>query len=427
MFEIFSDMTDGVCVFDVKGYMKYINSAASKILGLNTSDSYIGKRIVEIIPIIETNDRFMQVFLDFIASKKAAENLIDLENEDGSIRHVRVSVNLFESDKLTGEKAILMLLTDYTELLKVRDVLERYTSKEIAKAALEDYNADQRGGSLVDATVMFCDIRGYTALSGEVPATTLVEVINHHFSVMDRIIGKYDGTVMEFLGDGILASFGVPGRHDDHAYRAVACALEMQNAMSEVREWNTRHGISPFEIGIGINSGLMIAGNIGSKKTMKYQCIGQQVNLAGRIESYSVGGQILISKSTYDNISADVEIKSIRKVVPKGTTTELEIYDVCGVGGEYSVSLEQENEKMVPLKSPMPITFCMVNGKKTGTVRYGAAIWKISDKGAVISTQHPLELGDNIMISYNGEVYAKVTSVGDGEVTVRFTSISLSN
>ena len=103
------------------------------------------------------------------------------------------------------------------------------------------------------------------------------------------------------------------------------------------------------------------------------------------------------------------------------------IYDVCGVGGEYSVSLEQENEKMVPLKSPMPITFCMVNGKKTGTVRYGAAIWKISDKGAVISTQHPLELGDNIMISYNGEVYAKVTSVGDGEVTVRFTSISLSN
>lgn len=422
MYELFRDLTDGVCIFDEKGCLKYINASAGSILGLDITDDLIGRRIAELVPIIETNDSFLQVFVDFLTDKTCAENLIDIENDDGSIRHVRVSVTHFEADRQTGERAILMLLTDYTELLKVRSVLERYTSKEIAKAALEEQDGDSRVGKLVDATVLFCDIRGYTALSSEMPASKLVEVVNHHFSVMDAVIRKYKGTVMEFLGDGILASFGVLQKNDDHAYSAVACAIEMQNAMPGINSWNEQQGITPYEIGIGINSGLMIAGNIGSKNTMKYQCIGQQVNLAGRIESYSVGGQVLISQSTYNSISAPVKYISCRKVLPKGTTTEIQMYDVCAVGGKYSVSLHSEQTEMTPLSNPVPITFCKLDGKAVSSERQSAQIFKISPKGALIRTDASLEVSDNIMINYGGEILAKVTDITDEGIQLRFTS-----
>lgn len=426
MFEFFENMTDGVCIFDTSGCLKYINASAGRILGLGDPSDLVGKWIVEMIPITEKNDSFMQVFLDYIGNKAGAENLIDIENEDGSMRHVRVSVTQFEADKQTGESAILMLLTDYTELLKVRNVLERYTSKDIARAALEEYGGDKMGGKLVDATVMFCDIRGFTSLSADLSPATLVSVINHHFSVMDNIITKYKGTVMEFLGDAILAAFGVPKYNEDHAYRALACALEMQNAMTEVNEWNIQHNISPFEIGIGINSGLMIAGNIGSTNTMKYQCIGQQVNLASRIESYSVGGQVLVSKNTLEKINTDVKTRGCQSIVPKGTNRPLEIYDVCAVSGKYSVELEEKQTGMTPLSSPVPITYCMVDGKAVGSVFFNASIMEISDKSALLRTDHKLKVSDNIMIRNNGEVYAKVTNVSNEGITIRFTSKPIS-
>ena len=426
MFEFFENMTDGVCIFNTSGCLKYINASAGRILGLGDTGELVGKWIVELIPITEKNDSFMQVFLDYIENKTGAENLIDIENEDGSSRHVRVSVTQFETDKQTGETAILMLLTDYTELLKVRSVLERYTSKDIAQAALEEYGGDKMGGKLVDATVMFCDIRGFTSLSADLSPATLVGVINHHFSVMDSIITKYNGTIMEFLGDGILAAFGVPKYNDDHAYRAVACAIEMQNAMTEVNDWNIQHNISPFEIGIGINSGLMIAGNIGSYKTMKYQCIGQQVNLAGRIEGFSVGGQVLISKNTLDHIDSEVRTKSFSSIVPKGSNKPLEIFDVCAVSGKYSVELKQEQTEMTPLNSPVPITYCMVDGKVVGSVFFNASILEISDKSALLKTEKKLKISDNIMIRNNGEIYAKVTDVSNEGTTIRFTSKPIS-
>ena len=427
MYEIFKDMTDGVCIFDLKGFLKYMNASAKAILGFADGADLVGKRIVEMIPIIETNDKFIQVFLDFIVNMTAAEDLIALENEDGSLRHVRVSVTRLEENKVTGEAAIIMLLTDYTELLKVRSVLERYTSKDIARAALEEPDGDKQGGKLVDATVLFSDIRGFTALSGEVAPTTLLSVVNNYFSVMDSIINKYNGTVMEFLGDGILAAFGVPTQNEQHAYRAVACALEMQNAMSGVNEWNKARGVPPFEIGIAVNSGPMVAGNIGSQNTMKYQCIGQEVNLAGRIESYSVGGQVLISESTLARIDAEVTIKGSRKILPKGSANEIEIFDVCGVSGEYSTAIESEQEQFSVLKTPVPISFCLLDGKAVGSDYFSAQILKISDKSAWINTDHNLHVLDNIMIRYNGEICAKVVDKTEQGILIRFTSISISD
>lgn len=196
----------------------------------------------------------------------------------------------------------------------------------------------------------------------------------------------------------------------------------MQNAMPGINSWNEQQGITPYEIGIGINSGLMIAGNIGSKNTMKYQCIGQQVNLAGRIESYSVGGQVLISQSTYNSISAPVKYISCRKVLPKGTTTEIQMYDVCAVGGKYSVSLHSEQTEMTPLSNPVPITFCKIDGKAVSSERQSAQIFKISAKSALIRTDASLEVSDNIMINYGGEILAKVTDITDEGIQLRFTS-----
>ena len=184
-----------------------------------------------------------------------------------------------------------------TDQLEVRtrfieQTFGRYMSSEIADSLLKSAEGLDFSGQKKIVTIMMSDLRGFAAFSDALPPETIVKLLNNYLSEMTTVIQKYNGTIDEFIGDAILTIFGAPFQRPDDAERAVACALEMQRAMPRVNAWNAEHGLPELEMGIGINTGEVVAGNIGSRKRAKYGVVGSNVNLAGRIEGYTIGGQI---------------------------------------------------------------------------------------------------------------------------------------
>jgi class 3 adenylate cyclase len=186
---------------------------------------------------------------------------------------------------------------------------------------------------------MMADIRGFTSISSQRAPEEVVTMVNNFLSVMTDIIIDYGGTIDEFIGDAILALFGAPNAMDDHAEKAVACALEMQIAMDKVNELNRQAGLPEIATGIGINTGEVIVGNIGSEKRAKYGVVGHHVNFTSRIESYTAGGQILIPERTFEACEGMVQIRGEMSVRPKGFDEDVRLFDVLSMGEPYNTSL----------------------------------------------------------------------------------------
>ena len=154
----------------------------------------------------------------------------------------------------------------------------------------------------------------------------------------DVIIG-FGGTIDEFIGDAILALFGAPNAMQDHAEKAVACALAMQQAMARVNELNRAAALPEFETGIGINTGEVIVGNIGSEKRAKYGVVGHHVNFTARVESYTAGGQVLVSERTREACNGLIRTRGEMSVQPKGIDEEVKLFDVAAMGTPYNLEL----------------------------------------------------------------------------------------
>jgi adenylate cyclase len=168
----------------------------------------------------------------------------------------------------------------------------------------------------------------------------------------------------------------------------VACAVEMQLAMTAVNDRNRQAGYPEVALGIGINTGKMVVGNIGSQKRMKYGVVGQNVNLTSRIESYTVGGQIFISEGTLQACGDIVRIENAMQVMPKGVKEPLTIYEVGGIAGDYQLFLPLKPEVVwVELVQQLPVQFTMVDGKHVGDLRHRAAITKLAPKMAEITAE----------------------------------------
>ncbi|HEY9072755.1 MAG TPA: response regulator, partial [Desulfobaccales bacterium] len=182
----------------------------------------------------------------------------------------------------------------------IRQTFGSYLSDEIVDTILQKGGL-KIGGEKRRATILMADLRGFTSISERLPAEDVVAMINIYLETMTEIIQKYQGTIDEFIGDGILVIFGAPILRPDDALRAVACAVEMQLAMTSVNDRNRQAGYPEAALGVGINTGEVVMGNIGSKKRIKYAVVGRAVNLTGRIESYTLGGQIFISESTLND------------------------------------------------------------------------------------------------------------------------------
>ena len=438
-------MSEGLMVIGFDGVITHLNSAAEEILSKKASD-LIGKKFAKCFFLFEENDQFNQAILDAIYDKTTSHRNIVQYFNGNTFKELSITTSfLHNNDEKVG---IVIVLNDITELVELRDAVKamerikklnsqlemrnkllsatfgRYLSDDIVKELLETPGGLQLGGKKRHITVMMSDLRGFTQISESLDPSQLIDMLNHYLTLMSDIILRHKGTIIEFLGDGILVIFGVPIENKNHAFEAVVAAIEMQDAMPSVNKWNSEHNYPSLSMGIGINTGEMIVGNIGSEKHTRYGVIGKHVNLCGRIESYSVGGQILISPLTKSLIKEPLEIANEFEVLPKGINVPLVLSDIRGIGGENPVSCPSFEEEPKPLEEPIQIEFFRIEEKHVSKIPLKGKIISLSVTQAIISTDADLQPFDNFEIRGEISVFFKVNKVEEQGVRVYFTSDS---
>jgi len=212
---------------------------------------------------------------------------------------------------------------------RLRNRLERFHSPQVIDMILRggpETKDDIMEPKDLTATILFTDINGFTRLSEQMPPRDVNMVLNQYFSRMTDIIFKHDGTLDKYIGDGLMAVFGAPMERDDDPDRAILAAQEMRVELAQMMEGE---GLgTKFSIRIGINTGRVVAGNIGSPKRMDYTVIGDPVNIASRLESIARPGQILIGEETYNHIKGKFPVKKVGPRKVKGKAAQIMVYEV---------------------------------------------------------------------------------------------------
>ena len=416
----FTNTEDAVCVISSSGELQYANPSAEKLFGLQAG---IKMKIWNAVPYVEGNDDLIQLFIDAVSNKVAThEAIVDYVNNEGVVSNLHIRMTCYNNN---DQVVYLIVITNMTQLFKVNSALVRYTSPDIADYALATAEGQKSGGQTKNVTIMMSDLRGFTALGAKLPAEELITVLNHYFAAMVAVIQKYGGTVIEFLGDGIFVVFGAPKDLEDHAVNAVKCAVEMQSALHAVNDWNRENGYPELEMGIGINTGNAVVGNIGSEKKMKYGCMGSVVNITGRLESLTIGGQVFITENTRKIISSDLAIVSESSFLPKGAPEELKYYEIEGIedlhigdGSSREIIWQEDSEEI-------SYQFFVLEEKKVGVETLSGKVIRISSnkRFALLATDAKLREKQNIMLRKDNEcIYAKIIREDAEGFVICFTS-----
>ncbi len=319
----------------------------------------------------------------------------------------------------------------------IRKVFGRYLSDEVVQQILESDEGMEMGGGKRTVTIMMTDIRGFSVLSQELDPQDCVRILNNYFGVMTPLIQKHNGVIDEFLGDAILAIFGAPVTSDIHAQQAVACAIEMQQAMAEVNHNSKQWGLPAIEMGIAVNTGEVVVGNIGSETRSKYGVVGHHVNLTARIESFTVGGQVMASEYTVASLVPEVTIAQSLKVEAKGIKEPVTIHEITGIGAPYSLMLEDDEQTLHPLKQELPVSFNLLSGKAIADERVTGVLTAAAEGVAALTTAVEMDVLTNLRMtipgyagSENDQVFSKVTEIvarenGQRQYIIKLTSAPL--
>ncbi|HEB79071.1 MAG TPA: adenylate/guanylate cyclase domain-containing protein, partial [Rhodospirillales bacterium] len=225
----------------------------------------------------------------------------------------------------------MLMIEDISAEKRMKSTMSRYMDPALADRLMgAEGGEDLLGGKSAEATVLFSDIRGFTALTEKLGAQATVLLLNDYFTIMVECLAKEGGMLDKFIGDAIMAAFGLPLPLGDDADRALRAAIAM---LTSLEEWNAKRrnlGESPWEMGIGINTDLVVSGNIGSPKRMDYTLIGDGVNLAARLESACTiySARLLISEFTREKLKGAYRIRHIDDVVVKGKTEPVAVHEV---------------------------------------------------------------------------------------------------
>ncbi len=305
------------------------------------------------------------------------------------------------------------------------------------KRLLESKGALELGGERREVSILMSDLRAFTAITAEMEPEKVITFLNRYLGKMIEILVDYRAVIDEIVGDGILAFFGAPETQEDHPARAVACALQMQTAMEEINALNEADGLPHLEMGIAVNTGAVVVGNIGSEKRTKYSVVGSHVNFTSRIEAYALGGEVLISEDSYQRVQDLVDIRDKVKVQMKGIPGTSTIYDVRSISGPYNIALKEKLQTLITLDDKIPVHVYRMSEKIVTGASGRAWITQLSETAAVLDYEEELEawedvrlnLLDDQMDELPGKIYGKVTaikSMGEKlhEAAIRFTSVS---
>ncbi len=429
---VLRDMNEGVLVLDKGGKILIANDRALSILEKNDTELN-DKKFATIFFDDKDNDEFTQTVINAIYEPEKVHRKVIGYHIGSSTKYLNVITSgLIQDDKVSG---VIVMLSDITELVEVKEHLKmmqqieklnkelqqrnefirhafgRYLSDEIVEKILDTPDGLSIGGNMAHITVLMSDLRGFTAMCEQMEASSLLIMLNHYLDHMGRIIKENRGTVIEYVGDGILSIFGEPVEGKNHAEDAVKAAILMQKEMAHINEWNKEQGYPELKMGIGINTGDAVVGNMGSEYAIKYNVIGSSVNLCGRIESYTTAGQIFISPDTYKMIEARLSVDNSFEVSPKGVKEPITIYSVKGIGAPYNLSYEIVEEEIKTVEKKILVALKVLDGKHISDKRESATIDGRSSTQIRFTATTILDVFDNIILSGEHDIYGKVVSV----------------
>jgi len=284
----------------------------------------------------------------------------------------------------------------------IRDAFGRYVSPEVARTLLESPEGLRLGGDKREVTILMSDLRGYTRWVDETDPSVVVRVLNHYLARMTEIIIEYGGTINEFIGDAIFAIFG---------------ALAMQRAMDEVNRLHLLGELRRLEMGIGLNTGEAVVGNIGSEKRAKYGVVGNTVNLAARVQACTIGGQVLLSPSTYERIRGIAEVGPPIPIEVKGIREPLLLYDLRALAGPWDQRLPEAAADAGPeVPVAMPLSCWVVEGTTVRPERLRGEVLRLGPRRLEARLEHPLAPLTNLRLRLryvvlaqdSGDLYGKV-------------------
>jgi adenylate cyclase len=287
-------------------------------------------------------------------------------------------------------------------------------------------------------TILLSDLRGFTATAERHSALAMVEALNRYLEQMSEIILRHGGSIDKFMGDSIMALFGAPDPLPNAIEAALRCAIEMQSAMAGLNAVNQALDMAPFYMGIGINTGDVIAGHLGSHHHSEYTVIGDEVNLASRVEAHSLRGQILLSEKVYLQAKDCIEIGHINEVFVKGKKSVVRMFELLALNAAPAVRVPTGDIRKGPrVEVDMPLSFQLLEGKSVHAEKIFGRIVDISYGGMYIQslTELPLfcdikmVLSLSLLLQDQADVYGKVlraTTVADGfEYRIEFTAIDV--
>jgi PAS domain S-box-containing protein len=334
-------------------------------------------------------------------------------------------------------EAELKRLAEQVELRNrfIRETFGRYLNDEVVAQLLESASGAQIRGEKRKVTMMMTDLRGFTSMSERLAPEKVVALLNRYLATMVRTVQEFNGTIDDFIGDAIFVIFGAPTWQEDDAQRACACAIAMQVAMASVNEQNAAEGLPVVEMGIGLHTGPVVVGNIGSPERMKYDVIGSHVNLTSRIQSYTTGGQILISDETRHEVGHMLSVGVQTEVHPKGIEHPIMVYELRGIGGRYKLYLPQTAEPLISLAEELDFRYAILDGANAGGESFKGTFSRLSSREAEASLEQAVPILSDLKITLKGTdgqaivgaLYGKVVGTLAGSSMgrcIRFTSMS---
>lgn len=318
-------MSNGLITLDASGRIATCNAACSRILKVS-ADSIINKKAAEFF--VDDNAWVMEK-LHLVMESGEQQTSVDAPIKVGD---EMLSVNLTVQSLLNmDQKRIgsMIIIEDISKEKRLKSTMSRYMDPAIADRLVAS-GTEILGGTNVECTVLFSDIRGFTTLTEQLGPQGTVALLNEYFTLMVDCIQQESGMLDKFIGDAIMAAFGIPVPHEDDADRSVRASIAMIEALNKWNRLRTSEGRLPVNIGIGLNTDTVVSGNIGSSKRMDFTIIGDGVNLAARLESAckQYGTKILISEFTMRKLKGTYRQREIDLVVVKGKTQPVAIYEI---------------------------------------------------------------------------------------------------
>ena len=340
-----SSMSNGVITIDGEGKIVTCNKSGLKIFKVNEKN-LIG---LDSNKFFIDQNQWIEEKINLVRDSKEPELIMDAEIEvfnQETEKNEIISVNLTilplineDSDGRTDEKesflGILLMIEDISSEKRMKSTMSRYMDPGIADQLLED-GADIMGGLDTTATLLFSDLRSFTNITESLGAQGTVKLLNEYFEIMVECISEQGGMLDKFIGDAIMAAFGLPISHEDDEDRGVKAGINMIKRLWDWNDQREKDGKPPLDMGLGLNTDKIVAGNIGSQKRMDYTMIGDGVNLAARLESAckQYNARILISDFTFKKLKGTYRIRYIDDVVVKGKTEPVGVHEVLDYHSE---------------------------------------------------------------------------------------------